>query len=288
MSAIIKRTSIIALCTLMAVAGANAPRAYAGEEDGEEPEQTEPEKPSKPDVIVSGKVIEVDGMIRIPGGIFTIGSNDPKAQPWERPAKKAQVGAFWIDRFETSVAQYTKCVQQKRCVAPPGKSERCTFGGAGDMPINCIRHQDAEAFCHSVGKRLPTELEWEFAARGTKPVRFPSGLSTTGCVHAATLRTESSGRSCTGDRPAKVGTHPAGRSVFGVEDMAGNVEEWTADFFEEQRGQAPKARGSSFVLRGGSWLQPPSMARTTARNWGSAEESGPSVGVRCAKSLGTR
>jgi formylglycine-generating enzyme required for sulfatase activity len=84
-----------------------------------------------------------------------------------------------------------------------------------------------------------------------------------------------------------VGTHPSGASPFGVLDLAGNVEEWTSDWYAESvaEGAVPQA-GASHVLRGGGWLSPPSMSRTSSRNWGSSLEAGPNVGVRCAKEAG--
>jgi formylglycine-generating enzyme required for sulfatase activity len=83
-----------------------------------------------------------------------------------------------------------------------------------------------------------------------------------------------------------VGSHPAGASVFGLQDMSGNVEEWTADWYVESLGPGPAPRaGAAHVLRGGGWLSQPTMSRTTSRNWGSALEAGPNVGFRCAKNV---
>jgi len=97
------------------------------------------------------------------------------------------------------------------------------------------------------------------------------------------LLNEQSGKSCQ-PRPARVGSHPGGASVFGVMDMSGNVEEWTDDWYVESLGTGPAPRsGAAHVLRGGGWLSPPSMSRTTSRNWGSALEAGPNVGFRCAR-----
>ena len=82
----------------------------------------------------------------------------------------------------------------------------------------------------------------------------------------------------------KVGSHPAGASTYGVLDLSGNVEEWTADWYVASVGRDPAPRaGAAHVLRGGGWLSNPSMAHTTSRNWGSAMEAGANVGFRCAR-----
>jgi formylglycine-generating enzyme required for sulfatase activity len=145
-----------------------------------------------------------------------------------------------------------------------------------------------------VGKRLPSEAEWEFAAGGGLRVRYPWGNSAGGCKLAITLMSNRGGVSCAPLGPLPVGTRSRGASVFGVEDMAGNVEEWVADWYADRYevripglGDMPSPGGPAFgvahVLRGGGWMSRPREARVTARNWGSLNEAGPNVGFRCAK-----
>ncbi len=169
------------------------------------------------------------------------------------------------------------------CSKPARASATCTYdAGDPELPVSCVHWKDADAYCHFANKRLPTEREWEYAARGTFPTSFPWGTGPS-CTNAITLLNEQSGKSCL-PRPARVGSHPGGASVFGVQDMSGNVEEWTDDWYVEQLGTGPSPRsGAAHVLRGGGWLSPPSMSRTTSRNWGSALEAGPNVGFRCAR-----
>jgi formylglycine-generating enzyme required for sulfatase activity len=224
-----------------------------------------------------------DGMLRLPGGHFTMGSASAKAPPNERPVRAMTVGPYWIDRTEVTVAAYRACVQTGNCAPPARASAACTYDADDpDLPISCVHWADAEGYCHFVGKRLPNEREWEFAARGSFAVPFPWGVGAN-CSDAVTLINEQSARSCA-RRPARVGSHPGGASIFGVQDLSGNVEEWTADWYVELLGPGPAARaGAAHVLRGGGWLSTPSQSRTTSRNWGSALEAGANVGFRCAK-----
>lgn len=226
-----------------------------------------------------------DGMVRLPGGSFTMGTNDANAPPNERPAHPASVGPFWMDRTEVTVGAYRACVDKHACALPSTKSRFCTFDmGDADLPVSCVRWADADAYCRFAGKRLPHETEWEFAAHGLSTSRYPWGTPGFGCFLAATLYREGTAKSCSGLKPAKVGAHPMGASPFGVLDLSGNVEEWTADWYAENQasGASPRS-GASHVLRGGGWLSPPSMSRTTSRDWASAMEAGPNVGFRCVK-----
>lgn len=224
-----------------------------------------------------------DGMLRLPGARFTMGSSSQRAPANERPVRTTTVAAFWIDRTEVAVGAYRACVDAGACARPAHASATCTYD-AGDaaLPVSCVHWADADAYCRFAHKRLPTEREWEYAARGTNAVPFPWGIGSS-CQYAVTLLNDQSGKSCS-LRPSRAGAHASGASVFGVQDMSGNVEEWTADWYAESLGPGPAPRaGAAHVLRGGGWLSAPSMSRTTSRNWGSALEAGPNVGFRCAK-----
>lgn len=223
------------------------------------------------------------GMLHLGGGHFTMGSSNPHAPANERPARTLFVAPFWIDRAELSVGAYRACVEAGACARPAKTSAACTFdAGNPNLPVSCVHWRDADAYCRFVGKRLPTEREWEYAARGTSAMPFPWGVAPA-CANGVTLISDQSGKSCA-PHPLRVGTHPGGASIFGAVDMSGNVEEWTSDWYVESLGPGPAPRsGAAHVLRGGGWLSPPSMSRTTSRNWGSALEAGPNVGLRCAK-----
>ncbi len=229
-------------------------------------------------------------MVFIPGARFVMGAAaaDKSSAPNERPSHTEVVPAFYIDKLEVTVEGYRACVEKRACLVLTQSSVLCTYTlGDPQLPVSCVHWSDADGYCRSIGKRLPREAEWELAARGTSGGRFPWGGAPGGCNFAVTLLHESTGRSCTGSRPSRVGTHLSGQSPFGVLDMSGNVEEWVSDFYVEHiaEGAAPRS-GTSRVLRGGGWLSPPSQAKATSRNWGSTLEAGPNVGFRCAKDKG--
>jgi formylglycine-generating enzyme required for sulfatase activity len=229
-------------------------------------------------------VPEKDGMLLVPGGRFTMGANDKLAAPNEKPTHSATSPAFYLDKTEVTVGAYASCVSAKVCARPALSSAKCTFDlGEPNLPVSCVRWQDALAYCRFVQKRLPREIEWELAARGTTSATYPWGGSQSACIFAATLIRDNSGRTCTPGHPSKVGMHAAGASVFGLLDMSGNVEEWVQDWYAPGPSSLEPTAGASHVLRGGGWLSMPSMARATSRNWGSSMEAGPNVGFRCAK-----
>jgi len=234
--------------------------------------------------------VQKDGMVFVTGGRFTFGSNDAKlAAPNEKPARDANAKSFWIDRTEVTVGAYRACVASKKCDAPAKTSPSCTFDLGDDaLPINCVRFDQADAFCRATNKRLPTETEWELAARGGGAFKYPWGNSASSCLVAATLLRDESGRSCTGKKPARVGSYAANVSPFGALDMAGNVEEWTSDWYVEHPAQGEQGAplvtsGASRVLRGGGFMSRPADCRTSSRDWGSSIEAGANVGFRCAR-----
>lgn len=234
---------------------------------------------------VRERVPSKDGMLRIPGGRFTLGSSDRTAPANERPARTAVVAPFWIDRTEVTVGAYRACVERGACPRPVRSSTLCTYDmGDPQLPVSCVPWSSAQAYCVSVGKRLPREVEWELAARGRGAIRYPWGGSASSCAAAVTLIHGNSQRSCAkNNRPSRVGTHPAGASPFGVLDMSGNVEEWVEDWYAGTVSDLSPRAGASHVLRGGGWLSSPARSRTTSRNWGSVREAGPNVGFRCAR-----
>lgn len=253
--------------------------------EGDDEHPKEPKEPKeKPVAAKREATITKDGMNRIPGGRFTMGAADKNAQPNEKPPRVVVVPPFWIDKTEVNVGSYKACVDRGACARPPKNSAQCTYDmGDPQLPVSCIPWTAANTYCLAIGKRLPREVEWEMAARGTTPVRYPWGGAGAGCGIAATLAADNSQRSCSGKKPSHVGAHVGGASPYGVLDMSGNVEEWVADWYAETVSDLSPRAGASHVLRGGGWLSPPSLARATTRNWGSVREAGPNVGFRCAR-----
>ena len=209
--------------------------------------------------------------VTIDAADFEMGANDGERD--EKPVHREHVARFAIERREVSVGDYARCVQQKRC-APAGTfHERCVAksGGSANLPINCVTFEQASAYCAFRGGRLPTEVEWEYAARRGEPRRYPWGgeaLVQQACWQKAA--------------PCPVGTTVRDRSPFGVLDMAGNVSEWTSSPYCDYA-DAKRCKAGVRVTRGGSFeLTDASYLRTTYRDWVKEADAGYNLGMRCA------
>jgi formylglycine-generating enzyme required for sulfatase activity len=201
----------------------------------------------------------------------------------ERPQHPVAVGAFWIDRAEVTNRRYRLCVAAGAC-----RASRLADGplyNGEDSPVAGIPWQEAADYCAWAGARLPTEAEWEYAARGEQGELFPWG-SVYECGQA-NLWEDCSGCEDGYDGPSPVGAFPAGASWCGALDMAGNVWEWVADAFTEYpsrgEGSSPESEGIR-ILRGGSWGYCPAFARTAYRYPVPAGADYLAVGFRCAVS----
>ena len=222
-------------------------------------------------------------MVDIPAGPFTMGSND--GGPEDAPAHEVNVPAFAIDQFEVINADFESFVTVTGYVTAAEqagkKSWRDSFGeGEENHPVVRVTWNDAVAYCEWVKKRLPTEAEWEKAARGTEGFIFPWGnqfVAGNANLKVAGLRS-----------PVSVGSYGAGASPYGVDDMAGNVWEWTADWYEPYPGNTildlyygKKCR----VIRGGGWFDVEAQATTFTRNCAAPDKTATDeLGFRCAMS----
>jgi ribose/xylose/arabinose/galactoside ABC-type transport system permease subunit/formylglycine-generating enzyme required for sulfatase activity len=222
-----------------------------------------------------------DIMIEIPAGPFTMGS-DTGAED-EAPAHEVDLPAFEIDKFEVTNADFAQFVEATGYQTDAEKEERTrswrdAAEGKDNHPVVFVSWNDAVAYCEWAGKRLPTEAEWEKAARGTDERVYPWGNEWDACKANA---------KDTGLRgTAAVGSFGAGASPYGVEDMAGNVWEWTADWYEAYPGSSYESDyfGQRFrVLRGGAWFETADFVRATVRNANSETAANDDLGFRCAR-----
>ncbi len=220
-------------------------------------------------------------MISIAGGAFEMGND--KGDPDERPAHPVNVAAFQIDRFEVTNASFDAFAratgyQTENEKAGKTQTWRSLFTpDTAENPVAVVSWNDAVAFCEWAGKRLPGEAEWEFAARGTDGRIYPWGNT----FDATQFNGKASGIRGT----THVGSFPAGASVFGVDDMAGNVWEWTADWYQAYPGGASSQFfGEKFrVTRGGGWFDDDKQVRATNRSSADPSASNDDLGFRCAK-----
>ena len=223
-----------------------------------------------------------DGMVMVyvPGGNFPMGSaeDDSEAVPDELPQHMVTLDGFWIDQTEVTNAQFVQFLNEhgnrdvqgaNMIVLDQGYVQISEVGdqfltkeAALDRPAVMVTWHGAAAYCGWAGVRLPTEAEWEYAARGPEGNFYPWGNAPPTCNLA-------NYGNCTGV-PKQVGSHPAGASWCGALDMAGNVWEWVSDWFGPYSGlpqdnPTGPASGDVPVLRGGGWHAPPWEIRTTYR-----------------------
>jgi formylglycine-generating enzyme required for sulfatase activity len=224
-----------------------------------------------------------DGMVMVyvPAGEFQMGSTEKDS---EQPIHTVVLDGFWIGRTEVTNAQYALCVAAGAC-EPPAKSRsfaRDSYyydSAYADYPVIRVSWYDAVNYCAWAGGRLPTEAEWEYAARGPEGHVYPWGNDTPNCDLA------NYSRDCVWDTAA-VGSYPADASWCGALDMAGNVSEWVADWYGtypsgRQENPLGPAAGDSRVVRGGCWFGNQRVARCSYRYGRLTEYSHNYLGFRC-------
>jgi formylglycine-generating enzyme required for sulfatase activity/outer membrane protein assembly factor BamD (BamD/ComL family) len=240
----------------------------------------------------------IDGaeMVYVPAEEFWMGSEDEElarltVAPFdEQPVHLVYLDAFWIDKYEVTNAQYRKCVEAGACRAPMGAlGHEPTYEdpSKADHPVEFVSWYDAQGYCAWAGARLPTEAEWEKAARGTDFRTYPWGNEGLDCDHVQYFE-------C-GGQSMPVGSRPKGASPYGALDMAGNVQEWVADWYDDgyygrslsRNPQGPDS-GERKAVRGCSWRCSWDYDRASlssaARFAGEPASGSLRLGFRCARS----
>jgi serine/threonine-protein kinase len=238
--------------------------------------------PTRPPVLAAAESLDApraaptpDGMLLIAPGAFWMGCNEQVDRGCfdnERPGRRLEQGAFRIDRTEVTVHEYGACVRDGACSRDSfTASTACNWGkeGRDRHPINCVSWTQAQAYCAWAGRRLPTDAEWEKAARGTDGRVYPWG-------NGWDPKRANAERLDDGfPETSPVGSFPAGAAPCGALDMAGNVFEWTDGWADERRGFRS--------LRGGSWNFTARDLRASNRYGDAAESHRADVGFRCAR-----
>jgi formylglycine-generating enzyme required for sulfatase activity len=228
--------------------------------------------------------------VDVPAGDFMMGCNsavDLECSSDEFPYHQVTLADFSIDKNLVTAANYKQCVDHKACSAP-GTGGNCTYGVTGKetYPVNCVTWNQAGAYCQWRGKHLPTEAQWEKAARGTDGRIYPWGNDNLDLDHAVM---SANGYSSPDLQP--IGSKPAGASPYGVLDMAGNASNWVADWYDhDYYSNSPVAdppgpsTGTLKVTRGGSYdTTLTSRMRTSNRSYSNPASAPNNVGFRCAK-----
>lgn len=224
-------------------------------------------------------------------GAFMMGCNPAVFAPCdtdELPYHTVSLSGYVIDRTEVTESAWQRCMDAGRCTLP-----KLPVGfdpiESPEEPVTGVTWAQAAGYCAWLGARLPTEAEWEHAARGGDGRVYPWGGEAPDCTRASYL-------DC-GGLPANIGSFPMGHSPLGVKDMAGNAAEWVADWYDEdeywrREGQVvsdPRgpATGVARVIRGGSFASIARTLRTSERAGWAPTEALPYLGFRCARDMDT-
>lgn len=204
----------------------------------------------------------------------------------ESPLREVYLDGFYIDKHEVTISRYAKFLKATGGARPPEGWKESSHDSAGAFPVVGVDWHDADAYCRWAGKRLPTESEWEKAARGGDGRKYPWGND-----EPTAARANYAGSA---DGPytgglAPVEAHAAGKSPYGAHDLAGNAAEWVSDWFAagfvrgEVRNPKGPENGTAKVIRGGGWYDPPERLKSTRRMHASPATRADDVGFRCAK-----
>ncbi len=236
--------------------------------------------------IGSTMISEKDGMVLVyvPAGEFTMGSNDGSSD--EQPVHQVYLDAFWIDQTEVTNAMYVECVADGDCL-PPASTRSYTHDSYyvnpdfDNYPVIYVNWNKANTYCKWARRELPTEAEWEKAARGLGALSYPWGEGVD--CNNANYKT-----SCVGDT-TQVGNYPDSASVYDVFDLSGNVWEWTSSLFKPYPyifvdGREDMNSTGNRVIRGGAWDDWWYSALSTYRSDFRPYSESIDIGFRCSRS----
>jgi len=240
--------------------------------------------PNEPDLkFVSTQIRDKDKMeqVYVPAGDFIMGSDDSDADSDEKPVRTVYLDAYWIDKYEVTTEQYKKCVDEGECQLPSAN-----FSSYDNYPVRNVSWYDAQTYCkwaNNGEEGLPTEAQWEKAARGEDGGKFPWGDQSPDESRAHYGKYWSVG-------PIAVGSKSDGASPYGAMDMAGNVREWVNDWYVDEidvsvtkNPKGPES-GEFKVLRGGYWDDDYVNIRTTYRRYDNPDGRYSYSGFRCVSS----
>ena len=220
-------------------------------------------------------------MVYVPEGSFEMGSATGDRD--EKPVRQVYLDAYWIDKYEVTNGQYKQCVAAGACTLPSesGSHTRNSYydnTSYANYPVITVDWDQAQTYCQWAGGDLPTEAQWEKAARGTDGREFPWGNN----VPNSSLANYNMNKGDTDE----VGSYPQGVSPYGALDMAGNVWEWARDWYEgydanEINNPTGPSSGTYRVLRGGCWDYWTRYMRAAFRNGEYPTYSTDLVGFRC-------
>ena len=220
-------------------------------------------------------------MVYVPAGEFVMGSKDGVGADDEHPQHTVDLDAYWIYKNDVTVAQYRKFCDATGRQMPQAPA----WVWKDDYPIVNVSWEDARAYCEWAGAALPTEAQWEKAARGTDGRAYPWGNDWD--------KTKANSDESRLNAPTGVGTYPGGASPYGCLDMAGNVWQWCADWYDPKcysnsvtRNPAGPTGGSRRVLRGGAWNFVPDFCRSALRNSDNPTYWLDTYGFRCVVGAG--
>jgi formylglycine-generating enzyme required for sulfatase activity len=227
-----------------------------------------------------------EDMALIPAGEFLMGTEE--GLPDARPLHRVYLSDYLLDRYEVTNAQYRQCADGGACTAPRDR-EAFDDQERSRHPVVNVTWSQARVYCQWAGKRLPTEAEWEKAARGTDGRRYPWGNSD---MVIEQHRPKGSEAKLSANGMGPVEMDAASASPYGVYGLAGSVSEWVKDWYAEDfyaisssRDPQGPLRGSFRVLRGAGWNEGLSELRSSYRGWDEMTYWGPTLGIRCAMDL---